>query len=130
VGAGQTGGWGYFLDAAPGDESYLEGYELPARINSDVNIQRVNPIGAAQLRGLVEEHLAATGSAKAKAILDDWEVLVLSLTLSRTCTRTLTLSLTLSLALALTLALTLALARPTCPASGTSTRAPRRTRLR
>jgi len=73
VGAGQTGGWGYFLDAAPGDESYFEGYELPARINKDVNIQRVNPIGAAQLRGLIEEHLEATGSAKAKAILDDFE---------------------------------------------------------
>ena len=58
VGAGQTGGWGYFLDAIPGDESFLEGYELPARINTDVNIQRVNPIGAAQLRGLIEEHLS------------------------------------------------------------------------
>ena len=105
VGAGQTGGWGYFLDAEPGkenDEGYLEGYAppltrtrtptriltltltrtlpltptryaLPARINKDVNIQRVNPIGAAQLRGLIEEHLEATGSAKAKAILDDFE---------------------------------------------------------
>ena len=38
-----------------------------------MNIQRVNPIGAAQLRGLIEEHLEATGSAKAKAILDDFE---------------------------------------------------------
>ena len=26
VGAGQTGGWGYFLDAVAGDESFLEGY--------------------------------------------------------------------------------------------------------
>ena len=51
----------------------LTRYELPARINKDVNIQRVNPIGAAQLRGLIEEHLEATGSAKAKAILDDFE---------------------------------------------------------
>ena len=42
----------------------LTRYELPARINTDVNIQRVNPIGAAQLRGLIEEHLEATGSAK------------------------------------------------------------------
>jgi glutamate synthase (ferredoxin) len=73
VGAGQTGGWGYFLDAAEGDEAFLKGYELPARINNDVNIQRLNPIGAAQLRDLVEQHLEATGSAKAKAILDDWE---------------------------------------------------------
>ena len=73
VGAGQTGGWGYFLDAAPGDASFLPGYELPARVNSDVNTQRLNPIGAAQLRDLIEQHLEATGSAKAKAILDDWE---------------------------------------------------------
>ena len=73
VGAGQTGGWGYFLDAVAGDESFLEGYEFPARVNNDVNIQRLNPIGAAQLRGLVEEHLEATGSAKARAILADWE---------------------------------------------------------
>ena len=42
----------------------LTRYELPARINSDVSIQRVNPLGAAQLRGLIEEHLEATGSAK------------------------------------------------------------------
>merc|ERR1719327_1605174 len=42
VGAGQTGGWGYFLDAEPGKEND-------------------------------EGHLEATGSAKAKAILDDFE---------------------------------------------------------
>ena len=32
VGAGQTGGWGYFLDAEPGkenEEGYLEGYAPP-----------------------------------------------------------------------------------------------------
>merc|ERR1719313_2642591 len=65
VGAGQTGGWGYFLEEG-------DGYELPPRINKDVNHQRVNSVGAAQLHAIIEEHLEATGSAKAKAILEDW----------------------------------------------------------
>ena len=62
----QTGGWGYFLEEG-------EGYEFPPRVNKDVNMQRVPPTGAAQLRGIIEEHLEATGSAKAKAILDNWD---------------------------------------------------------
>merc|ERR1719247_3576095 len=66
VGAGQTGGWGYFLEEG-------EGYELPPRINKDVNFQRVNAVGAEQLRGIIEEHLEATGSAKAKDILENWD---------------------------------------------------------
>jgi len=66
VGAGQTGGWGYFLEEG-------EGYSLAPRINRDVQMQRVNPLGAEQLRELIEAHLEATGSQKAKAILDDWE---------------------------------------------------------
>ncbi|EOD37258.1 hypothetical protein EMIHUDRAFT_225692 [Emiliania huxleyi CCMP1516] len=47
-----TGGWGYFLEEG-------EGYSLAPRINRDVQMQRA--------------HLEATGSQKAKAILDDWE---------------------------------------------------------
>ena len=66
VGAGQTGGWGYFLEEG-------EGYELPPRINTDVNFQRLNPVGAAQLRDIIEQHLEATGSAKAKDILENWD---------------------------------------------------------
>merc|ERR1719443_2502416 len=42
VGAGQTGGWGYFLEDG-------EGYSLDGRINSDVNVQPVNEVGAQQL---------------------------------------------------------------------------------
>jgi len=68
VGAGQTGGWGYFLEEG-------EGYKLEPRINSDVNMQPLagNPIGTAELRGLLEEHVEATGSEKAAAILADFE---------------------------------------------------------
>ena len=66
VGAGQTGGWGYFLDEEK------DGYSMPARINGDVNVQRVNDIGAAELKALIEDHVKATGSAKGQAILDDW----------------------------------------------------------
>ena len=67
VGAGQTGGWGYFLDEEK------DGYNLPSRINSDVNVQRVNDIGAAQLKELIEDHVKATGSKKGQAVLDDWD---------------------------------------------------------
>ena len=67
VGAGQTGGWGYFLDEE------LDGYSLPPRINKDVQHQRVNPLGAAQLKELLEAHVAATGSPKAKAVLADFD---------------------------------------------------------
>eukprot|EP00966_Prymnesium_polylepis_P170001 3929891-Prymnesium_polylepis.1 len=49
VGAGQTGGWGYYLEDG-------EGYTMAGRINNDVNIQRLNPIGAAQLRAMIEAH--------------------------------------------------------------------------
>jgi len=66
VGAGQTGGWGYFLEDG-------EDYSLDGRINSDVVMQPVNAIGAAQLKALIEAHLEATGSKKAQTILDDWD---------------------------------------------------------
>ena len=66
VGAGQTGGWGYYLEEG-------EGYELLPRLNGDVKAQRVNDVGAAQLRHLVEAHVEATGSAKAISILDQWD---------------------------------------------------------
>jgi glutamate synthase domain-containing protein 3 len=32
-----------------------------------------DPIEVAELRGLIEEHARATGSARAQAILADWE---------------------------------------------------------
>lgn len=39
-----------------------------------VAIQRIRtPAGAAQLRALLEEHVARTNSSKAKGILDDFE---------------------------------------------------------
>ena len=66
VGAGQTGGWGYFLEEG-------DGYRLAPRINTDVNLQLVNSVGAAQLRSLLEEHVEATSSVKAQAVLDDFE---------------------------------------------------------
>jgi len=67
VGAGQTGGWGYFLDEEK------DGYSLPPRINGDVNVQRVNDVGAVQLKDLITDHVAATGSVKGQQILDDWD---------------------------------------------------------
>ena len=66
VGAGQTGGWGYFLEEG-------DNYSLNGRINSDVNVQEVNALGANQLKELIEAHLDATGSAKAQQILDNWD---------------------------------------------------------
>jgi glutamate synthase (ferredoxin) len=65
VGAGMTGGLAYFLDENGG---------FPVRVNPEiVKVQRViTPAGEAQLKGLIEAHLAHTGSPKANAILADW----------------------------------------------------------
>ncbi|MGD1900678.1 MAG: glutamate synthase large subunit [Geitlerinemataceae cyanobacterium] len=64
VGAGMTGGLGYFLD---------EDGSFPAKVNPEiVSIQRVvSPAGEAQLKGLVTAQ-AARGSLKAKRILENW----------------------------------------------------------
>ena len=66
VGAGQTGGWGYYLEDG-------DGYSLDGRINKDVNVQPVNAVGALQLRELIEAHLEATGSKRARMMLDNWD---------------------------------------------------------
>ncbi len=66
VGAGMTGGLGYFLDETGG---------FPVRVNPEiVKVQRViTPAGEAQLKALIEAHLAYTGSPKAKTVLDHWQ---------------------------------------------------------
>jgi glutamate synthase (ferredoxin) len=55
----------YFLDESGG---------FPVRVNPEiVKVQRViTPAGEAQLKGLIEVHLAHTGSPKAKTILASW----------------------------------------------------------
>jgi len=70
VGAGQTGGWGYYLEDG---EVNGQTYSLEGRVNTDVQVQDVNEIGAAQLRELIEAHVEATGSKKAQMILDRWD---------------------------------------------------------
>lgn len=66
IGAGMTGGLAYFLDE---DDS------LAPKVNPEiVSVQRVvSEAGQAQLKGLIEAHVDATGSPKAKALLADWE---------------------------------------------------------
>ncbi|NET91647.1 MAG: glutamate synthase subunit alpha, partial [Kamptonema sp. SIO1D9] len=66
VGAGMTGGIGYFLD---------EDGSLPLKVNKEiVKIQRVSSsAGKKQLRELVEAHCQKTGSEKAKQVLANWE---------------------------------------------------------
>ena len=66
VGAGMTGGLGYFLDEA-GD--------FQTRVNPEiVQVQRVlTDAGAHQLKSLIEAHAERTGSPKAKTILSDWD---------------------------------------------------------
>ena len=66
VGAGMTGGLGYFLD---------ENNTFPDKVNPEiVKIQRVeSDAGAKQLKEAIEQHVARTGSAKGKAILTDWD---------------------------------------------------------
>ena len=65
VGAGQTGGIGYFLD---------EDGRFPEQVNSEiVKIQRVQtPAGERQLKELIEQHAERTGSHKANKILANW----------------------------------------------------------
>ena len=60
-----TGGIGYFLDE---DDTFA------SKVNGEiVSMQRVaTAAGEAQLKGLIEEHVAKTGSPKGKAVLAEW----------------------------------------------------------
>lgn len=66
VGAGMTGGVGYFYD----DDSDFE-----SKVNNEiVKIQRVmTSEGEAQLKTMIERHFEKTGSEKAEEILNNWE---------------------------------------------------------
>lgn len=66
VGAGMTGGIGYFYD--------LDG-RFEERVNSEiVKLQRVvTDAGRLQLRNIVERHFEKTGSERAEFILDNWD---------------------------------------------------------
>ncbi len=65
VGAGMTGGLGYFLD---------EDNSFPEKVNPEiVEIQRIcTEAGEGQLKGLIESHFKRTGSKKAEHILNNW----------------------------------------------------------
>ncbi|MBT9310768.1 glutamate synthase large subunit [Leptothoe kymatousa] len=66
VGAGMTGGLGYFLD---------EKGDFPTRVNPEiVKVQRViTDEGATQLKEMIARHAERTGSTKAARILADWQ---------------------------------------------------------
>lgn len=66
VGAGQTGGIGYFYDA---DGSF------PEKVNREiVSTQRLATAeGEAQLKHMIERHFELTGSGRAEEILTNWE---------------------------------------------------------
>jgi len=65
VGAGMTGGIGYFLDE---DDTFLE------KVNGEiVTVQRIqSSAGEQQVKRLIEDHLEKTGSEKAAEVLQDW----------------------------------------------------------
>jgi len=65
VGAGMTGGLGYFYDE---HDTFLN------KVNGEiVKVQKVvTQAGEAQLKTMLEEHVERTGSTKAAAILADW----------------------------------------------------------
>lgn len=66
VGAGMTGGIGYFYDA---EKSFEENVN-----NEIVKVQRVlTTEGEAQLKYMIERHYEKTGSEKAEDILNNWE---------------------------------------------------------
>ena len=69
VGAGMTGGLGYFLDE---EGSFLE------KVNPEiVSIQRISSQkGEEQLKNLISAHFDRTQSQKAKTILDNWQFYV------------------------------------------------------
>eukprot|EP00804_Cyclotella_cryptica_P030228 CCRYP_017107-RB/>CCRYP_017107-RB protein AED:0.04 eAED:0.04 QI:372/1/1/1/1/1/3/87/1683 len=66
VGAGMTGGIGYFYD---------EDGRFEERVNGEiVKYQRVKTTeGELQLRNIIERHFEKTGSEKAEEILDNWD---------------------------------------------------------
>merc|ERR1712032_1093272 len=66
VGAGMTGGIGYFYDT---DGSFQD------KVNGEiVKVQRLStPEGEAQLKHMIERHFELTGSEKADEILGNWE---------------------------------------------------------
>ena len=67
VGAGMTGGLGYFYD---------EDGSFPENVNREiVKMQRlVTDAGELQLKAIIERHLKLTGSERADAILRNWDV--------------------------------------------------------
>jgi len=69
AGAGMTGGLAYLL------EEEEEGYDVASRVNPEVvKMKRVTTkVGEQQLKGLIEEYEAATGSKKAATILASWD---------------------------------------------------------
>ncbi|MDJ0898866.1 MAG: glutamate synthase large subunit [Xenococcus sp. MO_188.B8] len=66
VGAGMTGGIGYFLD---------EDGSFPEKVNPEiVKIQRlVSEAGKEQLKSMISAHVEKTGSQKGQDILDNWD---------------------------------------------------------
>jgi glutamate synthase (ferredoxin) len=66
VGAGMTGGIAYLLEE---EDGYVD-----KRINKEiVKVQRIpSAAGEKQLKTLIEEHVAATGSTKGKSVLENW----------------------------------------------------------
>ncbi|MEM9272669.1 MAG: glutamate synthase large subunit [Cyanobacteria bacterium P01_F01_bin.143] len=66
VGAGMTGGIGYFLD---------EDGSFPEKVNPEiVKIQRlVSEAGKEQLKSMITVHVEKTGSTKGQDILDNWD---------------------------------------------------------
>ncbi len=66
VGAGMTGGIGYFLD---------EDGSFPKKVNPEiVKIQRIiSEAGKQQLKSMITAHIEKTGSKKGQEILDNWD---------------------------------------------------------
>jgi len=70
IGAGMTGGLGFFYDEAA--KNAPEAFER--RVNKDVAIGPLcSTAGQAYLQELLREHWVKTGSEKAKYILDNWK---------------------------------------------------------
>ena len=66
VGAGMTGGLGYFYD---------EDGSFPSKLNPEIVVMQkvISKAGENQLKGLIADHFAKTNSSKAKMLLENWE---------------------------------------------------------
>jgi glutamate synthase (ferredoxin) len=77
-GAGMSGGIAYVLDEGAGGGAAIVGAgDFPRRCNREmVELERMEPEEAAEVRAMIQAHLDATGSERARAVLEQWDEMI------------------------------------------------------